>query len=172
MAEKTNGDGADQAPVLDLRELARPRQRVRTSVGDFLLRRVSELGAIERSQANAALEQAQRVAGEVERGEFSGTTRDAAEELAMHENVVLSIALVGVSEEQLAQMPEPERGGVLAAFYGASEEGARQAVEAVMEAMLAPATPQGRAKPKRRRSTGANLSRASSASTAATRQAG
>jgi hypothetical protein len=163
MAPKRETATPADPDVLDLRELVERPVRVLTSVGELRLRRISTLGPLERARVAARLDEAERYAKQLDddppAGDESTSLVQLAEQLVDAENELLRRLVPGVTDEQLDALPAPERAGLIAAFYGATDAQARRAVAVTNAALLG-------------RQTGARSSRASRGSTAATPSAG
>lgn len=155
----------DDDLILDLRDLVKPRRRVRTSVGDFGLMGIEQLDAISRTEIAESLHAAQRQATEIIGMEI-GTSeyRAAAEALGETEDEVLRVALTDSTREQRDQLAPPERAAILAAFYGAADEAALTMASQLRRVMAEHTPPDA--------PTGARSSRSSKRRTAATRSAG
>lgn len=175
----------DEDGVLDLTQVARATRPVITSAGRLTMRRMSGLGPLDRTRVVAQHAQMARVMGELEHEQATMTQQahagakpagpdgqgavlslDAiAARLIAQEDELLRIALVDVTDEQLAKLSAPERAGILSAFFGATPAEAQRVVAGVVAYMEARAI-------KKSRRRGTKPSPVSSGSTAATPSGG
>jgi hypothetical protein len=169
MATQHLPDPPDDDP-LDLRDLAASHQVVMTSVGRLHMRKLSSLGPLDRVRVSVLFERVTRRAGQLDESLRRGEPPDGdpsleslARTMLQDEDDLLRLVVPDITDDQLEGLPAPERAGLLAVFFGASGERAREAV-AKATATLMPLAETPRA--------GAKRSRASSGSTAATRRRG
>jgi hypothetical protein len=134
MADEQHPHPTDEdTDPLDLRLLATPTRAILTSAGRLEMRRVSSLGPLQRAKVAVLQARAKRADERLAKA-GPNTPADRLEVLAGDvleaEDELLRVMLVDPTPEQLEALGQPERVGIITAFFGATAAEAQRAVAA------------------------------------------